>query len=169
MMRAPMADGGGSSTKGMPAPRVTASQITSTQRPNSAGTMNCAAKPLPARTLSLPESTETSRQASSQFAARSAKKPRPALPSAPVTMPSNSSAATWQAIAWSHSGQPLAGITSEAAKAMSVSANASSVADVLAEVVSGSPVSASTVAAAAAIACQLGFIRVMQASRPCGP
>jgi hypothetical protein len=94
-MRAQIAPGGGRMTKGMPRPRVAASQMMRIQAPKMAG--------ISRRNNHLPtgvggwssDSSVTQREASSQPAASSRKKERVAKRSLPESVLSNSQAAPW--------------------------------------------------------------------------
>jgi hypothetical protein len=81
MMRAPMALGGGSSTKGMPAPRVAVSQRIRIQAPKIAGTRSLSAVSLPRDLVRTSTISLTLRQASNQQAAINRKNGLAARPS----------------------------------------------------------------------------------------
>ncbi len=70
-MRAPMALGGGSRMNGMPAPRVTASQMIRIHAPKIAGMRSFSAADACAEAGLISDSTVTQRQASSHDAAMS--------------------------------------------------------------------------------------------------
>ena len=72
-MRAPMALGGGNRMKGMPAPRVTASQMIRIQAPKIAGMSRRSSRCRPCANGRSADSIATQRQASSQAAASSRK------------------------------------------------------------------------------------------------